>query len=505
MIRACAPALRAALLASAAMAGAVAIASSASADEENCDPLAAPGLFPETTVQSATFATADADTRTPAFCEVTAAVSPVEGSSIGVVYRLPETWNGKLLGIGGGGWMGNTRIESARDGLNRGYATLQTDGGHAAGPVFDTSWAVDADGGANMVAIEDFSHRAVHVMTDVGKAVSAAYYGEPHRYAYWQGCSTGGRQGLMEAQRYPGDYDGVIAGAPVYDLLTQTSGFVRNMNFSGAARSLSPGHPELIADAVHARCDAADGAEDGVIRDPRACTWDPAELACEAGDEGDQCLTTDQVDAVRVAYDGVLTSTGELAAYPLSRGSEAGWDRFVDTGDDDAASLGMNGLSAALFGDARFDMAAFDPETDVERARTSAMADHYEATDAQIDAFLAEGGKLILWHGFYDPGPSPLGTIRYYERVLAETDPANNAAQAVRLFLAPGVGHCRGGPGPDEFDALTALEAWIEDGVAPASIDATATDSDLSWPLCPYPALPRGSVDADGARTYRCE
>lgn len=264
--------------------------------QDACSALAAPELFSHTTVTSAMSLAADAETGAPAHCAVEATLSPVEGSTIGVVYRLPppEEWNGKLLGLGGGGWAGNVRLATAIEGLERGYATLQTDGGHAAVSPFETTWAADAEGRANMVAIEDFGHRAVHEMTARGKDIAAAYYGRAHDLAYWQGCSTGGRQGLMEVQRYPGDYDGVIAGAPVYDLMTQMNGWARARNFSAPERKLAPSHPALIAAAVLDACDAADGAEDGIVQDPRACDWDPAALACGADAADDSaCLTPD--------------------------------------------------------------------------------------------------------------------------------------------------------------------------------------------------------------------
>jgi feruloyl esterase len=497
--------LRPRLTLAAALAVALAAAPTALADDA-CAAFAEPGRIPGAVAAAASAVPADPETGAPAHCAVTATLSPVEGSAIGVIYRLPESWNGKVLGLGGGGWMGNVSLPPALPGLQRGYATMQTDGGHAAGSVMDTSWAVHADGRPNMVAIDDFGHRAVHEMTVAGKAVADAYYGRAHERAYWQGCSTGGRQGLMEVQRHPTDYDGVIAGAPVYDLRVQTGGWVRTMNFQPTDRRLSPAHPALLAEAVRAVCDADDGAADGIVQDPRACAWDPGALACAAGDAGDHCLTPGQVDAVRVAYEGVLLADGGLAAFPLSRGSEESWTRFtreVGPAPGDAETIGMSGLSGALFGDPRFDMNAFDPERDVPRARASALAEVYEADDPEIAPFVARGGKLLLWHGFYDNGPSPIATASYYESVVREADVPTG--DAVRLFLAPGVGHCRGGPGPDQFDLLSVLEDWVEQGRAPDEILASKAASDLAWPLCAYPKLPRGRQGPDGTVAYGCE
>jgi feruloyl esterase len=492
--------LRLALAAGAGLA-ALAAAAPASADEAACGDLLSSGAIADVVSMDAVMVAADAATGAPAFCEVTATISPAEGSAIGVVYRLPEDWNGKVLGLGGGGFMGNVALPTAIPGLKRGYATMQTDAGHAPGPAFDTAWAADADGRANMVAIEDFSHRAVHVMTVAGKAVADAYYGRAAERSYWQGCSTGGRQGLMEVQRYPEDYDGVIAGAPVYDLRVQTSGFIRAMNFQGERR-LAAGHPATINAAVLAACDAADGAADGVVRDPRRCSWDPGEIECPDGEASDACLSPAQIDAVRVAYDGVQLSNGAIAAFPLSRGSEGTWGGYAGDAPVNANEGALVGLNDAMFRDPAFEMSSFDPERHVPMVREGAFGQMYEAGDPAISDYLGRGGKLLLWHGFYDTGPSPLATLDYYEEVLVQNAGAD---QSVRLFLAPGVGHCRGGPGPDQFDLLTTLESWVEQSRAPDEMAATKADSDLAWPVCAYPKLPRGQQNADGSTSYVCE
>jgi feruloyl esterase len=307
----------------------------------------------------------------------------------------------------------------------------------------------------------------------------------------------------MEAQRYPEDYDGVIAGAPVYDLLTTTGALLRYNNFAAPERRLAPPHLELINRSVLKACDARDGAADGIIGDPRLCEWDPGELACVSGAEGDACLTPAQVDAVRVAYQGIRTKSGAVAAYPLSRGSELGWTRFhAPQGGPpgDAASVGMSGLRPAFFDDANFDLTRFDADRDVARVRASALAKTYEAIDANLSAFVGRGGKLIIWHGFYDPGPGPLGTIAYYEQALRATKTPRDVAQSIRLFLAPGVAHCGGGPGADQIDFLSALERWVEHGEAPDAITATKKESSLSWPVCAYPAMTRGR----GGAGYEC-
>ena len=466
-----------------------------------CAALSGAGLFSQTTVSTVQSVAADPTKGLPAYCEVVATVSPAAGSTIGVVYRLPEAWNGKLLGLGGGGWAGNTRIESAAQGLKGGYATAQTDGGHSAANVWDTSWA------ANPEAVTDFSYRAIHLMTVVGKEVAARYYGRPQQKAYFEGCSTGGRQGLMEVQRFPADYDGVISGAPVYSLQVQTSAVIRNQTFGSAQPGFDESKLQLVNQAALKACDAKDGLADGIITNPLLCRWDPGELRCKPGEARAQsCLSDSEVKALRTAYAGVKLSDGRVAAWPLARGGEVGWSRFMQisgTTRDATNGGGLGGLRGPILGDPNYDMSKFDAARDVPRIEDSAFAKGYDASDPAIGRFTSRGGKLLLWHGFYDPGPSPVGTIAYYDKVRA-ADPG--AASAVRLFLAPGVYHCGGGPGPDQIDQLDALDAWVTTGRAPQTLLATKAGAKISRPLCPYPAMPhyKGAGDADAAASFEC-
>ena len=475
-----------------------------------CDALGAPSTFEQTVVKSATMIPADAAKKTPAYCEVQAVVSPAENSAIHVTYRLPENWNGKMLGLGGGGWAGNEKIEPATPGLTAGYATAQTNGGHDVDNVWETAWSV------NPAAVTDFSHRAIHVMTDVGKAVVAKYYGRAQSQAYFQGCSTGGRQGLMEVQRYPKDYDGVISGAPVYTLTTQTMSLVRNQTFAHADHGFTEAQLAELHRAALAACDGKDGLADGIVTDPRACQFDPAVLQCKDKEGDGHCLSPSQVKAARAVYAGTKNSRGETVSYPLSRGSELSWARFIATGSaatpenwlKGPAGAGLGGLRPLVFGDASFDLAAFNPDRDYATVRKSAFAAEYEAKDPDISAFVKGGGKLLLYHGWDDPGPSALGTIEYVSQVQKVTGPKVDALDSsVRLFLLPGVYHCAGGPGADRFDSVGALDKWVTQGQAPATLLATRTDAALSRPLCVYPALPRykGSGDPKLAESFTCK
>jgi feruloyl esterase len=476
-----------------------------------CAALAVPNTFKHTTVIAAKTVAADESKKLPAFCEVTASVKPVAGSNITMVYRMPDNWNGKVLGLGGGGWAGNIQLETAAQGLSKGFATAQTNGGHDVTNVWDTAWA------ANPEAATDFSYRAVHVMTDVGKQVVAKYYGQPHKRAYFQGCSTGGRQALMEVQRFPKDYDGVIAGAPVYSLTTQTMSVVRNQIFGKPDATLTAAQLARLNKAALAACDSKDGLVDGIVTDPRTCEFDPGPLQCPQESKDDTCLSASQLKAVRALYAGKKTSAGETVSYGLTRGSEAGWARFISTSAQadranfltGAAGAGLGGLRAQIFGDPNFDLPAFNPDRDYRTVRNSRFAAEYEAKDPDISPFVNAGGKLLLWHGVDDPGPSMLATIEYYEQMKATTaSKVKDLDSSARFFLLPGVYHCRGGPGADVFDAVGALDRWVEQGQAPNAMKATrSSEPALSRPVCQYPTMPRynGKGDPNLAESFHCK
>jgi feruloyl esterase len=434
----------------------------------------------------------------PGFCEVTATLSPAAGSNIGVVYRLPASWNGKVLGIGGGGWMGNTTIQAASEGLRKGYATLQTDAGHPAGNVWDTSWAVNPD------AAKDFAWRGIHEMTVAGKKLVAAYYDQPHRRAYYQGCSTGGRMGLMEAQRFPADYDMISAGAPVYTLQVQNSAVLRNVTFAKGGGGFTAEDLALAQRSSLAACDEADGLKDGLINDPRQCHWDPGAIQC-TGAKTASCLSAPQVTALRAAYDGVRAPDGEWAMLPMNRGGEAGWAAFVGTagdGQDATNGGGLAGLLPLIFGERPVTLAGLTLD-DVMAVRRSPFAQTYEAKDPDLRPFFRSGGKLLLWHGESDPGPSPVATTDYYQAVRARAPAASSQA---RYFLYPGVGHCAGGPGADQVPLLAALESWDETGAAPDVLTGTKTDGSLTRPHCAWPnvARYRGTGDANSPASWQC-
>jgi feruloyl esterase len=476
------------------------------AAQDACAALAS-GSFADTRITTATSVAADAQRSLPAVCEVHATITPVEGSRIGAIYRLPANWNGKVLGLGGGGFAGSMGLDDAVPGLARGYAIIQNDMGHPSSGSLDAAFAIKAPGQPNVEGIIDFGHRATHLATTIGKEIVARYYARPVQRAYFQGCSTGGRQGLAEAQRYPDDYDGIIAGAPVYTPLVYSNAMLRVQAFHKKPDSnLSAEQVPLIQQAVLNACDAKDGLADGILTDPRACRWDPAAIACK-DTAAAACLTPAQVETVRRAYAGVKTSNGRYAAMPLMRGGESDWvTRMVGT---PAQPRGQNAVLGGSFfpyivkADPAWDIMTFDPERDMAALEGGLAGAHVHQRNADIGAFVKRGGKLLLWHGFNDPGPSPLSSIEYFEAVTTAVPAAKDSA---RLFLLPGVLHCRGGAGPDRFDALTAMENWVERGTPPATMIATKAGSPLSRPLCPYPQLPRysGSGDPNDAASFRC-
>jgi feruloyl esterase len=493
-------------------------ANRAAAADPACGGLAAAGLIADTTVASARMVAADAAQGLPAYCEVTATIRPVPGSAIGVVYRLPDNWNGKMLGIGGGGNAGDVTLATAVPGLVRGFAVIETDTGHPSAVSTDASFMFASPGHLNRVALEDFGFRAIHEMTLVGKAVISDYYSKFPAKSYFMGCSTGGRQGFTEVQRYPGDYDGVVSGAPVYDLRVQTSALFRMQFFQhDPASKLTPAQVTLVNDAALRACDLIDGVKDGIIADPTKCTFDPGQLACRPGQTGTDCLTERQVQAVRRSYAGIGTLDGRVAAWPLPRGGELQWTlRSIGGTPDNPIGtnfpLGIVYLLNVLYADSNRDWESLTPDAVMLAIQQSDVAPLVTAANPDASAFLKRGGKWIMWHGAYDPGPSPYGTLAYYHAMLAVSAKKLGISQAaldddVRVFLAPGVYHCRGGPGPDKFDMLSAIDDWVADGKPPARIIATKAGAPISRPLCVYPAAARytGSGDIDRAENYACK
>jgi feruloyl esterase len=437
----------------------------------------------------------------PAFCRVTAIAAPTSDSHIAIEIWLPPdaAWNGKLLGTANGGFGGVIGYRAMAAGLARGYATVGTDTGHAGDQM--------EFGDGHPEKINDWAYRAVHVMTDLAKLVARSYFGRFPEYAYFDGCSTGGQQALSEAQRYPLDYDGIVAGDPGQNRVRLILGFL----WSWMALHTSDGQPVMpaaklgvVADAAIAACDVHDGITDGVIGDPRACHFDPATLACRGAD-GPSCLTSEQVAAVDKVYDGARNPrTGEQIYPGWVRGSERGWGAYL-LNPTEPARLGFFRLFT--FHDPAWDWRTFDWDRDVTFV-DRALPD-LSAMSVDLTAFESAGGKLVMYTGWADPVVPPMDTLQYYDAVVRAMGGRTETQTFFRFFPVPGMSHCGGGTGTTTFDALGALEQWREHGTAPAALAGSRTVRDRvdrTRPICAYPSVARyrGSGSIDDASSFSC-
>ena len=443
----------------------------------------------------------------PAFCRVAAVGIPTPDSEIRFEVWLPvETaWNGRLLGTGNGGYTGAIQYRTLADGLRQGYAVAGSDTGHSGS---DLSF-----GFGHPEKIADWGHRAVHVMTEAAKPIARARYGRFPHHAYFSGCSTGGHQALSEAQRYPGDYDGILAGAPGHNRTRLNAGFLWSwlaLHDEAGEPLLTPDQLSLVTAAVVSSCDARDGVTDGLIGDPRHCRFDPAVLRCDGAGDAD-CLTGEQVEAVRKVYAGPRnprTGARIFAGWPAGSetlpGGRGGWAGYLLA---PSAPMRQDYWARWVFGDPGWDYRTFDWDRDI--AYADARMTMVDATDADLSVFRAGGGKLLLYAGWADSVVPPDDTVAYYEAVQAASGGADAATAFARLFMAPGMAHCGGGPGPDSFDGLSALVRWVEEGVAPDRLIASKVNGGVverTRPLCPYPRVARytGSGSTDEAERFRC-
>jgi len=440
--------------------------------------------------------------RLPAFCRVAATVKPTNDSEIRFEVWLPlEGWNGKFQAVGNGVWSGQIWYPPMAQALVRGYATANTDTGHE-GDGMDASFAL-----GHPERVIDFGHRAVHEMTVQSKAIVAAYYGTAARYSYWNGCSSGGKQGLKEVQQYPLDYDGVIAGAPGnnWTHLMASGVWMALATHKDSASFIPPPKFGVIHEAVLKACDALDGVADGVLEDPTRCRFDPAVLACR-GAKGPGCLTTAQVEAARKIYGGPKNPRTGAQIFPgLERGSETGW--FPVAALPEPLGVYTSHFKYVVFADSQWSYKRLDFDADVARA-DRLDRNTINATAPDLSRFVEHGGKLLLYHGWSDMLIAPRNTIRYYEQVR-QTIGGPQTDKSVRLFMAPGMAHCAGGEGPSEFDALAALERWVERGTAPDTMTASRSKDGKvvrTRPLCSYPKRAKyvGAGSTDDAKSFVC-
>ena len=437
--------------------------------------------------------------RMRAFCRVAATLTPVPGSEIKIEVWLPtEGWNGKFVGVGNGGFSGAIWYFLMVEPLQLGYAVAGTNTGHD-GDGADASFGI-----GQPEKLTDFAWRAVHEMTVKAKAITSAHYGRSARYAYWLGCSSGGRQGLKEAQRFPGDYDGISAGAPAHNWAPLMAYAVKiEQAVSDPAIGFTPTQLELLKAAAIAACDTLDGVTDRVVEDPRRCAFDPTTLQCTSGNSTN-CLTSRQVQAARSLYAGVVNSrTGATLMPGPTPGGEPAWAGYQPNG----FTIGSSYFRDLVMRDPNWNMATFDVDRDVERARTEDTAD-ITTTKTDLTEFFARGGKLLLWHGWTDAMIPAQSTIDYYQSALAAS--GSNAKDAMRLFMLPGVDHCAGGEGTYVVDMLRVIDAWVESGQAPERIVARRPlqggGAPRTRPLCAFPMVARyrGQGSTDDERNFEC-
>jgi len=479
------------------------------------------------------------DVTVPLHCEVSGVARPTSDSEINFTIWLPpkESWNGRYMQRGSGGWAGMIQPLVLVAPLMRGYAVAATDNGHkAAGIMPDASWAI-----GHPEKLIDFGYRSLHQTAILSKLILEAYYGKPSDHAYFSGCSDGGREALMEAERYPEDFDGIVAGAPANQWTHHFTGFVWN-ELALSEGKLTTDKLPAIQKAALGACDAADGVSDGLIQDPRQCHFDPSTLLCH-GAESAECLTQPQIDALKKIYAGPKNPrTGEQIYPGYEPGTEAdpaAWIIWI-LGPSVQSLFGNTFFGQAVHEQAKWDWHTMDFDRDVRLAdeKTAAILNSY---NPDLRSFRDHGGKLIQYHGWGDAAIAPRDSIAFYDAVEAflkqYPDPRSSNPSDVRafyrLFMVPGLQHCTGGPGPTSFgndelasgkdfpadadhDVLLALDRWVTQGIPPDKIIATGKigadakagkpGTPITRPLCAYPAVAhyKGTGDTNSAENFDC-
>ncbi len=459
----------------------------------------------------------------PAFCRVSGVIRPTKDSDIRFEVWMPASgWNDKYLGVGNGGFAGAISFDQLAGNLKRGYATAATDTGHEADNV-DASWAYK-----HPEKVTDFGWRALHLTTENAKRLIEMYYSQAAKHTYFDSCSDGGREALMEAQRFPEDFDGILAGAPANYWTKLVASGAANFKVlrDDPASYISAMKLPAIHKAVLEACDAEDGVKDGVVNDPTRCHFDPSVLLCK-GEDSLHCLTAPQVKFLKTIYAGASNSRGENVFPGRMPGGElgpGGWGAWI-LGNAPGAGLGT-GFYENYFRYMVYDDPAWNPFTaNFDASLHSAeekTARALNATDPDLHRFEARGGKLILYHGWNDPAIPPQNTINYYNSVREKMG-APEVERFVRVYMVPGMQHCIGGPGATtigQFGTKTvdggvygALEEWVEKGTAPKEVVATKYTGDnpgkpaqMTRPLCPYPQVAKykGSGDSNDFHNFVC-
>ena len=486
------------------------------ADEAACAKLKAASFRAgdsDVRIDSATFVAAAGNL--PAHCDVRGVIAPEARFAV----KLPANWNERFYMVGGGGFAGQLSLGPMNAGLQKGYATATTDTGHDSQkePLGTFAERRPDNPHADRKRL-DYAHLAVHNTAVLAKQLIRSYYGAAPKFSYWVGCSTGGRQGLMEAQRYPEDFDGYLIGAPVLKISHEGMRGIWN------ARAVSDGpgavpydRLPLLADAVYRKCDERDGLRDGLIADPQQCDFDPLRdlPACPKDEPGAACFTTAQRQGLKKVYDGVRTSRG-ARLYP---GQPPGAEIAVNGRSGWVGSIAGDGGMGLGFGETFMRFLAFEPQRgrawswkqfdfDADPPKMAAFAKVIDATDPDLSRLLKRGGRIIQYHGWADALVNPQMSVEYYESVLRRMG-ARRTSQFYRLYMVPGMFHCAGGVGCDRADWFAPLVDWVEKGVAPnAIVGARALPGQpaITRPHCPYPQVARykGSGDPDKAENFAC-
>lgn len=433
----------------------------------------------------------------PAYCRVMMILKPSSDSLIEAAMFLPaDNWNGKLQVVGNGGWAGSVSYPAMAAALREGYATASNDTGHRANDM----------GGGGMFAlghpekVTDFAYRAMHETVVKAKLIAAAFYGKGPKYSYYNGCSTGGRQGLIEATRFPEDFDAISAGAPANPHVhLHASGVERSMELMKNNAPLTQAKVDALHKAVMGQCDGLDGVKDGIISHMDKCHFDFASLLCK-GIDGPACLTQPELKTVNIVYGDVKTQKGEVVwtGYPL--GTEPGSLRSVPIAPGGTFDV----IRILGHQDANYDWHNFDLDKELILADKAGI----DVLTYDLSAFKKHGGKLLLYHGLADSTIPPGHTVLYYNEVLKTM--GKNQDDWMKLYLEPGMGHCSGGPGADQFNKMGVIERWREAGQAPDTIIAshvTGTSVDMTRPLCAYPKVPAysGVGSTNDAASFSCK
>lgn len=444
----------------------------------------------------------------PAFCRVQATLTPSPDSDIKVEVWMPrDNWNGKLVGTGNGVWAGSISYSALAEPLSKGYATVATDTGHT-GMGMDAKWAI-----GHKEKLVDFGYRAVHEMTVKAKELIAAYYDKKEDTSLWVSCSTGGRQGLMAAYRYPEDFDGISSMAPANPMV----GLMIGSLWTGYAAMKDDAHKldstKLMASnrAYIDKCDEIDGVKDGIVSWPEMCSYDPGVIQCKDGNQ-ENCLTAPELEALRGIYEGVKNPrTKELVFAGFSPGSEQMLAML--TGGTEPFPVATSYFRDIVFEDPEWDFKSFDYDKDLA-ASYRAGSDILDVPPDGLSKFFNGGGKLLLSHGWADGLIPASNTVSFYKTMISKMD-KDKAGGSVRLFMVPGMGHCGGGTGPTVVDMLSVIDKWVTEGKAPDKIIASTPSGNpmnqdrkqMTRPICPYPkvAIYKGSGSTDDAANFECK